>query len=353
MSASRILVVLLAVLACLHSTAFATADGPDFYRVQGLPEGGTLALRAEPRANAAVIGRIGTDAQCLRSLGCRGGLSLSEFNTLTPDERKRREVLNPRWCRVQQAGKLDQGGVSGWVEGRFLAEAACPGVTATGDARVEAFDVVEGARPKLIRAQIRGREYVDYLLNAGAGQTLSVSLKASNRQNYFNVLPPRSQAAMFIGSTSGTTFTGMLPVEGDYTVRVYLMRAAARRNESSRYTLSVSLAGKPLVPIPASKDAVLPGTPYHASATVPCMAWGDQVDGECPAFVIRRSFDGTATVEVRRADGYLRRVLFVKGKPEASDSPNEISVARQGDRSIVLIGNDERMEIPDAFVSGG
>ena len=344
--------VLLLAFALAPLRAFATADGPDFYRVQGLPEGRTLELRAEPRAGAAVIGRLGADAQCLRSLGCRGGLSFREFNSLSPEEQKRRAALDPRWCRVQQTGASAQRGASGWVEARFLAEAACTGA-ASGGARVEPVDVVEGGGPKLIRAQIRGREYVDFLVNAGAGQTLSVTMKASNRQNYFNVLPPRSQAAMFIGSTSGTEFSGLLPVEGDYVVRVYLMRAAARRNESSRYSLSVALAGKSLAPLPASKDALVPGTPYHASATVPCRAWGELVDGECPAFVIRRAFDGTATVEIRRADGYLRRVLFVNAKPVSSDSPNEISVSRRGDNSVVLIGNDERMEIPDAFLTGG
>ena len=77
------------------------------------------------------------------------------------------------------------------------------------------------------------------------------------------------------------------------------------------------------------------------------------MDAACPANVIRRSFDGTATVEIRRADGYLRRVLFVNGKPVSSDSPNEISLSRRGDNSVVLIGNDERMEIPDAFLTGG
>ena len=351
----RVLAVLL--LAALGwgapTIAAAEADGPDFYRVQGVPAGATIELRAEPRANAAVIGRLSPDAQCLRSLGCRGGLSFREFNSLSPEEQKRRAALNPRWCRVQQAGTSEQRGASGWVEGRFLAEAACPAAAANADARVRPVDIAEGGSPKLIRAQIRGREYVDFLVNAGAGQTLSVSMKASNRQNYFNVLPPRSQAAMFIGSTSGNEFSGMLPVEGDYVVRVYLMRAAARRNESSRYSLSLALQGKPLAALPESKDALVPGTSYHASANVSCRAWGDQVDVECPAHVIRRSFDGTATVEIRRADGYLRRVLFVKGKPVSSDSPNEISISRRSDNSVVLIGNDERMEIPDAFLTGG
>ena len=63
----------------------------------------------------------------------------------------------------------------------------------------------------------------------------------------------------------------MLPTDGDYKVRVYLMRNAARRNEVSDYTLTISVTGKPLAPIPASQDALLPGTKFHASGSVTCV----------------------------------------------------------------------------------
>ncbi len=87
-----------------------------------------------------------------------------------------------------------------------------------------------------------------------------MSLKGSNRSNYFNVLPPGSaDVAMHVGQDGGP-YTVMLPTDGDYTVRVYLMRNAARRNEISNYELTVAVTGKPLAPIPASQDAVLPGT---------------------------------------------------------------------------------------------
>ena len=36
---------------------------------------------------------------------------------------------------------------------------------------------------------------------------------------------------MFVGSISGNQFEGRLPASGDYKVRVYLMRSAARRDE--------------------------------------------------------------------------------------------------------------------------
>lgn len=56
-----------------------------------------------------------------------------------------------------------------------------------------------------------------------------------------------------------TAYEAMLPAGGEYIARVCLMRAAARRHERSDYSLQVGLAGKPLKPIPASGDALIPG----------------------------------------------------------------------------------------------
>jgi hypothetical protein len=68
------------------------------------------------------------------------------------------------------------------------------------------------------------------------------------------------------GSSQGAQAKVMLPTDGIYVVRVYLMRNAARRNESSNYTLTVGVTGKALAPLAASKDALIPGTKFHASA---------------------------------------------------------------------------------------
>jgi hypothetical protein len=158
---------------------------------------------------------------------------------------------------------------------------------------------------------------------------------------------------MFVGSTSGNRFSGVLPADRDYSIRVYLMRNAARRNESASYTLTVDVTGQPLAATPAARDALIPGTPFHASAKVVCAPPFGATMRECDAFVIRRGFDGTATVEVRWGEGLKRRILFVKGKPVAADATAALSVERRGDVSVVYFGGDERFEIPDALVTGG
>ena len=226
---------------------------------------------------------------------------------------------------------------------------------ATGETgiRAETVRFAKGATSAQLRGTIKGDATVDYRIDARAGQTLSVKLKASNASNYFNINPPGSDVAMFIGSTSGSETQVVLPTDGTYVVRVYLMRNAARRNETSSYTLTIGATGKALAPLPASKDALIPGTHFHASASVSCTPPFDSKPQQCEAFVIRRGFDGTATVEIRGPNASLRRILFVAGAPVASDATEAPKHSRNGDVTVVRFGADERYDIPDVLVRGG
>ena len=210
-----------------------------------------------------------------------------------------------------------------------------------------------GADSSLVQGLLKGDQTVDYILRAGAGQTLTVDLKGSNPQNYFNVIAAGTDNALFIGSSSGNSFRGLLPSDGDVKVRVYLMRPAARRQEASRYSLRIGISGAPLAPIAASRDALIPGTPYHASAEVPCISGSSGNVASCKAFVIRRA-NNSATVVVTSPEGQKRQFLFVKGKAVASDQPEKLMVQKRGDVSVLSLGeNFERYEIVDALVVGG
>lgn len=220
----------------------------------------------------------------------------------------------------------------------------------------EVVQFARGASEATIKGSLQGGQDVDYVVRASAGQTLAVTLKATRGSNYFNVLPPgSSDVAMFVGSMGGSTYKGMLPDDGDYVVRVYLMRNAARRNEKSDYTLTVGVTGKALAPVAASKDALVPGTRFHASGTTTCTPPFAMAPGQCDAFVVRRGTDGTATVELRvKGQGNAaRRILFVAGKPVASDATEPMTATRQGDDTLISVGADERYTIPDALVIGG
>jgi hypothetical protein len=220
--------------------------------------------------------------------------------------------------------------------------------------RREPVQFANGATSAVVQGQIKGDVTIDYVVRAAAGQTIDVRLKKSNPQNYFNVLPPGSAGgAMFVGDT-GEGYSGLLPADGDYIVRVYLMRPAARRGESSNYALTIGVTGEALKPTATSRDALLPGTSYHASTIIPCVAAFESVPRDCEAFVVRRGAGGSATVDIPGQAG-TRSVLFVNGKPVASNAQarDALSAERQGDTTILKIGDAERYEIPDALLTGG
>jgi hypothetical protein len=108
--------------------------------------------------------------------------------------------------------------------------------------REERVQFKPGTSQTTLKGHLRGDGDVDYLLWAKAGQHMTVELHSDNPQNYFNLLPPGSEdAAIFVGSSSGNRFEGTLPDSGDYRVRVYLMRAAARRDKSANYLIDIHI----------------------------------------------------------------------------------------------------------------
>ena len=112
-----LMVVLLLVL--FPGNAVAEADGPDFYRVRDVSSGDALSIRADPDPDATLLGEIPPQGDCIRNLGCRGGLTFEEFTTLSKDRQAQRLKENPRWCRIEYRG------ITGWVAGRYLAEGSC------------------------------------------------------------------------------------------------------------------------------------------------------------------------------------------------------------------------------------
>jgi len=211
-----------------------------------------------------------------------------------------------------------------------------------------------GASLASVKGSISGDKIVDYRLGAKAGQTMSVKLKTNNASNYFNVLPPGSESAVFIGSTSGNEWTGTLTADGEYTVRVYLMRSAARRNAKANYALTVGITGGS-AGAAASRDAKVAGTQYHATGNIPCSTAAGQPTGSC-SFGVTREGHGTGMVTVTKPDGRTRTIFFKKGKATGYDQSQadtgKFGTKKQGDLSIIHIGQ-ERYEIPDAVIWGG
>ena len=121
---------------------------------------------------------------------------------------------------------------------------ACATPAAAQAPQTERVSFEPGSNGTVITDEIEGYEIIDYILRASAGQRMMVVLETDNSSNYFNVMEPGSTGeAMYNSSIEGNRFEAGLPVDGDYTIRVYLMRNAARRNERASYSLEVNIFG--------------------------------------------------------------------------------------------------------------
>jgi hypothetical protein len=102
-----------------------------------------------------------------------------------------------------------------------------------------------GASSIVLKGSVKGSDGMSYRFDAVSGQTMQLLFSPKNRSCYFNVFEPGSDTAAHIGSVSGNEFSKNLASTGTYRADVYLMRNAARRNETCRYTLSVEITGAP------------------------------------------------------------------------------------------------------------
>ena len=221
--------------------------------------------------------------------------------------------------------------------------------------RSEQVTFKPGEIGETIKGQIKGRQIVDYRLNAKAGQLLAVILESSNRSNYFNVMEPGSDSAMFIGSTSGNRFVGRLPKDGEYTVRVYLMSNAGRRGETAKYTINFAVSGDNQSPDATAPSDTGPAE-FDASGKVKCSAGEPTLDQWC-GFRVRRDLSkGSAEIWIENIvyNNQVRfRVLhFADGKFTTNDKA-KLSWQRQDDNWWVGIDGREFYFIPDALIYGG
>jgi hypothetical protein len=328
-------------------------------------------------------------------------------------------------------------------------------VAAQDDMRTEQVRFAPNTTATTIRSTIKGREFVVYKIGAQAGQRMKIRLTTDNGATYFNVYEPSrgpGDEALASAEQLGpmvpdlNMFDGVLPSSGVYSVSVYLYRNAARRGETSNYSLDISItgetgdivksdfadglqggpdfwevrlsdpvgslsvhdapstgaatigrfantailrnlgcrmnegrrwcrveatapggitgwvAGKFLVESSSGAmdaDALVPGTPYHATGTISCVRGADAPAQHCTFGVTRESpGSGDGSVTVEWPDGGSRVIFFEAGKPlsydrSEADGDKEMTVTRtENGMNIVVIG-DERFEIPDSVIWGG
>ncbi len=103
---------------------------------------------------------------------------------------------------------------------------------------------------------------------------------------------------------------------------------------------------------PVPGDALVPGTNYNATGTLPCAREEGQPTTACTFGVVRRG-NGNATVFVSLPGGGTRSIVFRdKDAVSSNRKKGKLRSSRTKGLNFVTIG-PERYEIPAAVVTGG
>lgn len=126
--------------------------------------------------------------------------------------------------------EFPQSRARGWIRGDLVQ------VDSGNNNPVQRISFAPGATSATVNGSVRGYETRDYLLNAQRNQRMTVNLRSNSTFMQFAVLNPQGET-LYVG----TNWTGTLPSNGDYRVRVGLVRAEARRNGAGGFNLTVGI----------------------------------------------------------------------------------------------------------------
>ena len=105
-----------AVLATQATTVYATADGPDFWRVWNVAVGDTLNYRVGPGSDYPKLGSVPHDARKLKVTVCVPTTTRDQWFSIS-EELQQQLIGMPAWCLIEwQDEQL------GWVNRRYLTE---------------------------------------------------------------------------------------------------------------------------------------------------------------------------------------------------------------------------------------
>jgi hypothetical protein len=128
----------------------------------------------------------------------------------------------------------------------ILIAAGGPDLSLADGARQLSVVTVNGESRVTIGDSLRGTQVLEYKLGIGPGQHVIMMLEAGDTTAAFNLMAPGRAEAFFNSATQGNRFEADLVDAGTYTIRVYLLDDAARRNEPMDFTLKGEI--RPAVP---------------------------------------------------------------------------------------------------------
>jgi membrane-bound inhibitor of C-type lysozyme len=99
-----------------------------------------------------------------------------------------------------------------------------------------------GANSATLTGSIKGRRYIDYLVRARADQRMTVKLeRRSGEPAYFNVVKQGGEVAIADDAIEVTEWTGDLPSDGTYAIRVYMGKAGRLAGRTSNFRISFTI----------------------------------------------------------------------------------------------------------------
>ena len=103
-----------AALAGLTVVAFAQAGGPEYFRIIELKTDDNVNVRAQPKADSKVVGKIPKSTDGVKNHGCKGGLTAKQWDKANAARKK--EDQRTGWCEVEYKD------VKGWLSRRVLVD---------------------------------------------------------------------------------------------------------------------------------------------------------------------------------------------------------------------------------------
>jgi hypothetical protein len=106
-------------------------------------------------------------------------------------------------------------------------------------ARSETVFLVPGGDGTSIAGKLQGGSVNSFVLTAEAGQRLIVSFAASNPKACLDLVAPDGGTTLFEGESGASNIDMVLPVSGEFVLRVELAQRAAARDERADYRLTI------------------------------------------------------------------------------------------------------------------
>jgi hypothetical protein len=122
------------------------------------------------------------------------------------------------------------------------AAVAAPAILAGDPERRVRVALASGSNAQSFEDTIIDFEVVSYVVPLQQGQSLRVLLATNNASNCFDVYAPGISKPIYVGDESGNSHQLLAQASGDYVVKVYLLRLAARDGQTANYTLELKLA---------------------------------------------------------------------------------------------------------------